>query len=59
MRKHAFAGQNTQHIKALDSGNLALMASIDLSAAFDWVNIDLLIKHLTIIGLPYLNIHCL
>ena len=32
--------------RALDSGNFALMASIDLSAAFDLVNIDHLMKRL-------------
>ena len=30
----------------------ALMASLDLSAAFDVVNIELLLKRLVIIGLP-------
>ena len=41
----ASAGLVIQSIlsRALDSNNLALMASIDLSAAFDLVNIDLLI----------------
>ena len=34
--------------RALDSGNFALMASIDLSAAFDLANVDLLIKGLTV-----------
>ena len=29
-----------------------LMASIDLSAAFDMVNVDLLLKRMSIIGLP-------
>ena len=38
--------------RALDGDNYVLMASIDLSAAFDAVNIDLLIKRLEIIGLP-------
>ena len=38
--------------RALNSGNFALMASIDLSAAFDLVNVDLLITRLTVIGLP-------
>ena len=37
---------------ALDSGNYGVMASIDLSAAFDVVNIKLLIKRLKIIGIP-------
>ena len=38
--------------RALDDDNYVLMASLDLSAAFDVVNIDLLMKRLTIIGLP-------
>jgi hypothetical protein len=38
--------------KALDKSNYALKASIDLSAAFDLVNIPLLLKCLKIIGLP-------
>ena len=38
--------------RAVDLDNFALMASIDLSAAFDLVNIKLLMKRLTIIGLP-------
>ena len=37
---------------ALDNNNYGIMASIDLSAAFDVVNIKLLIKRLTIIGIP-------
>ena len=37
---------------ALDQNNYALMASLDLSAAFDVVNIGLLLKRLKIIGLP-------
>ena len=37
---------------ALDEDNYALMASVDLSAAFDVVNIDLLMKRLRVIGLP-------
>ena len=32
--------------KALDQGEFVLMASLDLSSAFDVVNIDLLIKRL-------------
>ena len=36
----------------MDENNYALMASIDLSAAFDVVNIDLLMVRLRIIGLP-------
>ena len=38
--------------RALDEDKLVLLASLDLSAAFDVVNIDLLIKRLKIIGLP-------
>ena len=38
--------------KALDGDNYALMASLDLSSAFDVVNIDLLIKRLIIIRIP-------
>ena len=38
--------------RALDEDNHALMASIDLSAAFDVVNIDLLMVRLRKIGLP-------
>ena len=38
--------------RALDEDNHALMASIDLSAAFDVVNIDLLMVRLGKIGLP-------
>ena len=37
---------------ATDSNNYALMASLDLSAAFDLVNVELLIKRLKIIGMP-------
>ena len=37
---------------ALDENNYALMASLDLSAAFDVVNVKLLLKRLKIIGLP-------
>ena len=38
--------------RALDDDNYVLMASVDLSAAFDVVNIDLLMKRLRILGLP-------
>lgn len=50
----ATAGLIIQSIisRAIDSNNYALMASIDLSAAFDLVNIKLLIKRLHITGLP-------
>jgi hypothetical protein len=42
----------SQIARALDSGSYAMTASLDLSSAFDLVNIDLLIKRLRIIGLP-------
>ena len=38
--------------RALDEDKHVLMASIDLSAAFDVVNIDLLLERLRIVGLP-------
>ena len=38
--------------RALDEINYVLMASLDLSAAFDVVNTKLLLKRLKIIGLP-------
>ena len=38
--------------RALDEDNYVLMASLDLSAAFDVVNIDLLLIRLRVIGLP-------
>lgn len=50
----ATAGLIIQSIisRAIDSNQYALMASIDLSAAFDLVNTKLLVKRLKIIGLP-------
>ena len=38
--------------RALDDDHLVLLASLDLSAAFDIVNVGLLIKRLRVIGLP-------
>ena len=38
--------------RALDEDNYVMMASLDLSAAFDVVNIDLLLKRLVKVGLP-------
>ena len=38
--------------RALDDDNFVLMASLDLSAAFDVVDIGLLMQRLRIIGLP-------
>ena len=37
---------------ALDGDNFAIMASLDLSSAFDVVNVELLLKRLRIIGIP-------
>lgn len=37
---------------AMDENNYALMANLDLSAAFDVVNVNLLLKRLQIVGLP-------
>ena len=50
----SLAGQRLQSVitRALDNNNFAIMSSIDLSAAFDVVNVNLLIKRLEIIGLP-------
>ena len=38
--------------RALDGDNSVIMASLDLSAAFNVVNPDLLLKRLRIMGLP-------
>ena len=38
--------------RAMDKGKYGAMASLDLSAAFDLVNVNLLINRLQIIGLP-------
>jgi hypothetical protein len=50
----ATAGLLLQSIiaRAADDDNFTIMASLDLSAAFDLVNVELLIKRLRIIGLP-------
>ena len=55
-KKHkstATAGLTIQSLisRALDKNNYANMASLDLSAAFDVVNVSLLIKRLKIVGL--------
>ena len=39
--------------RAVDDEEYVVVASIDLSAAFDLVNVNLLLKRLLIIGLPY------
>ena len=38
--------------RALDLGHFALLANLDLSSAFDVVNINLLLKRMRISGLP-------
>jgi hypothetical protein len=38
--------------KALEQGHFALLASLDLSSAFDVVNINLLLKRVKIMGIP-------
>ena len=38
--------------RALDSNKFSIMASLDLSSAFDIVNVDILFKRLLIVGLP-------
>ena len=38
--------------RALDLGEFALMANLDLSSAFDVVNVNLLLKRMLIVGLP-------
>ena len=43
--------------RALDDNQVVLLASLDLSAAFDIVNVDLLIQRLTVAGLPSDIIH--
>ena len=50
----ATAGLILQSIiaRATDENNYVLMASLDLSAAFDLVNVNLLVKRLKIIGMP-------
>jgi hypothetical protein len=42
----------SQIARAIDYNDFAIMTSLDLSSAFDLVNIDLLIRRLHIIGLP-------
>jgi hypothetical protein len=38
--------------RALDLGEFALLANLDLSSAFDVVNVNLLLKRMRIVGLP-------
>jgi hypothetical protein len=42
----------SQIARAIDDDKFVLMSSLDLSAAFDVVNIELLLKRLKIVGLP-------
>ena len=53
-RSTATAGLTVQSLlaRALDNNDYACMSSLDLSAAFDVVNVKLLIKRLRIVGLP-------
>ena len=55
-KKHSTntAGLKIQSIlaRALNDGEYAIMASLDLSSAFDVVNIDLLLRRLKIMGIP-------
>ena len=53
-RSRATAGLTLQSVlsHALDNNKCSIMVSIDLSAAFDAVNISLLIKRLKIYGIP-------
>ena len=55
-KKHSTnsAGLQLQSVlaRALDDGNISLMASLDLSSAFDVVNVRLLLKRMRLLGLP-------
>ena len=53
-RSTATAGLTIQSLiaRALDAGECSIMASVDLTAAFDVVNIDLLVRRLAIMGMP-------
>ena len=50
----ATAGLKIQSViaRALNEGEYALMSTLDLSSAFDVVNVELLIKRLRIVGIP-------
>ena len=56
-KKHSTktAGIKLQSIlaRALDDNNYAIMATLDLSSAFDVVNVDLLLIRLKVMGLPH------
>jgi hypothetical protein len=49
---NASLSMQTALAKALEQGHFALMASLDLSSAFDVVNTKLLLKRMKIIGIP-------
>ena len=51
------AGLTLQAIlgRALQENKYAIMSSIDLSSAFNVINIELLVKRLKILGLPDAN----
>ena len=53
-RSTATAGLTVQSIlsRSMDNNEYAMMSSLDLSAAFDVVNIELLLKRLKILGMP-------
>ena len=38
--------------RSLDVGEFAILANLDLSSAFDVVNVNLLLKRMRIVGLP-------
>ena len=49
----SFLSKQSALARALDIGKFALMANLDLSSAFDVVNVKLLMKRMQIVGLPY------
>ena len=53
-RSTATVGLTIQSVlsRAMDNNEFAMMSSLDLSAAFDVVNVKLLLKRLKILGLP-------
>ena len=60
LRKRKISGSYTRSRAVLqisclnhrDDDNIAIMASLDLSSAFDMVNVDLLLKRMKLMGLP-------
>ncbi len=49
----------SQIARSIDQGDYVAMGSLDLSAAFDVVNVELLMKRLTTLGLPTDWLHLL